>query len=55
MLISSLDIIVLTPCQGKRAHWSADNTAMHVVRSRKGVVFIDELDLVGVHIRICWR
>ncbi|KAJ3934002.1 MAG: hypothetical protein NXY57DRAFT_1047546 [Lentinula lateritia] len=31
--------------QGKRAHWSADNTAMHVTRSRRGVIFIDELDL----------
>ncbi|KAJ3852177.1 hypothetical protein EV368DRAFT_82784 [Lentinula lateritia] len=31
--------------QGKRAHWAADNTAMHVTRSRRGVIFIDELDL----------
>ncbi|KAJ3844708.1 hypothetical protein F5878DRAFT_63651 [Lentinula raphanica] len=31
--------------QGKRVHWSADNTAMHIVRSRKGVIFIDELEL----------
>ncbi|KAJ4001525.1 hypothetical protein F5050DRAFT_1796489 [Lentinula boryana] len=31
--------------QGKREHWSADNTAMHVVRSRRGIVFIDELEL----------
>ncbi|KAI3618752.1 gelsolin repeat [Moniliophthora roreri] len=31
--------------QGPRAHWSSENTAMHVVRSRNGLVFIDELDL----------
>ncbi|KAI0675065.1 hypothetical protein C8Q78DRAFT_965332 [Trametes maxima] len=31
--------------QGTRTHWSAENTAMHVVRSRHGLVFIDELDL----------
>ncbi|TFK73967.1 hypothetical protein BDN72DRAFT_875452 [Pluteus cervinus] len=31
--------------QGSRAHWSAENTAMHVIRSSKGVVFIDEIDL----------
>ncbi|KAI0645465.1 hypothetical protein C8Q79DRAFT_1001065 [Trametes meyenii] len=31
--------------QGTRAHWSAENTAMHVVRSRHGLIFIDELDL----------
>ncbi|KIK67282.1 hypothetical protein GYMLUDRAFT_1019883 [Collybiopsis luxurians FD-317 M1] len=35
----------LTVRQGKRVHWSADNTAMHVIRRRKGVVFIDELEL----------
>ena len=32
--------------QGTRAHWSADNTAMHLVRSLHGLIFIDELDLV---------
>ncbi|RPD78315.1 hypothetical protein L226DRAFT_567972 [Lentinus tigrinus ALCF2SS1-7] len=31
--------------QGTRAHWSAENTAMHLVRSLQGLVFIDELDL----------
>ncbi|KAF9263290.1 hypothetical protein L218DRAFT_973111 [Marasmius fiardii PR-910] len=31
--------------QGSRTHWSAENTAMHIVRSRRGQVFIDELDL----------
>ncbi|KAF9024846.1 hypothetical protein BDZ89DRAFT_1162052 [Hymenopellis radicata] len=31
--------------QGSRAHWSADNTAMHVVRSKGGYITIDELDL----------
>ena len=33
--------------QGPRAHWSAENTAMHLVRLQHGVVFIDEHDLVG--------
>ena len=32
--------------QGTRAHWSAENTAMHLVRSLQGLIFIDELDLV---------
>ncbi|KAI0743870.1 hypothetical protein C8Q80DRAFT_1107264 [Daedaleopsis nitida] len=31
--------------QGSRAHWSAENTAMHLVRSLQGLIFIDELDL----------
>ncbi|KAI0769641.1 hypothetical protein BD413DRAFT_477512 [Trametes elegans] len=31
--------------QGTRTHWSAENTAMHVVRSHYGQIFIDELDL----------
>ncbi|KAI0695962.1 hypothetical protein C8T65DRAFT_664443 [Cerioporus squamosus] len=31
--------------QGTRAHWSAENTAMHLVRSLRGFIFIDELDL----------
>ncbi|KAI0633313.1 hypothetical protein C8Q77DRAFT_1057913 [Trametes polyzona] len=31
--------------QGTRTHWSADNTAMHVVRSLQGVIYIDEVDL----------
>ncbi|KAF8556105.1 hypothetical protein OG21DRAFT_1409687 [Imleria badia] len=31
--------------QGTRAHWSSENTAMHVVRSSDGHVLIDEIDL----------
>ncbi|KAG6378251.1 hypothetical protein JVT61DRAFT_13957 [Boletus reticuloceps] len=31
--------------QGTRAHWSSENTAMHVVRSNDGHVLIDEMDL----------
>ncbi|KAL4260612.1 Gelsolin-like domain-containing protein [Pleurotus pulmonarius] len=31
--------------QGTRAHWSAENTCMHLVRLSDGVIFIDELDL----------
>ncbi|KAI0685205.1 hypothetical protein BC835DRAFT_1385556 [Cytidiella melzeri] len=31
--------------QGLRAHWSAENTAMHLVRSLHGVIYIDELEL----------
>ncbi|KIY67156.1 hypothetical protein CYLTODRAFT_422772 [Cylindrobasidium torrendii FP15055 ss-10] len=31
--------------QGSRVHWSAENTAMHVVRSRNGYILIEELDL----------
>ncbi|KAI0823308.1 hypothetical protein BC628DRAFT_524655 [Trametes gibbosa] len=31
--------------QGTRTHWSADNTAMHIVRALQGVVYIDEVDL----------
>ncbi|KAL1715806.1 hypothetical protein EV715DRAFT_255726 [Schizophyllum commune] len=30
--------------QGSRTLWSSENTAMHVVRSYEGVVYIDELD-----------
>lgn len=33
--------------QGTRTHWSAENTAMHIVRSREGVIYIDEVDLVS--------
>lgn len=33
--------------QGTRAHWSRENTAMHVIRSLRGLIFIDELDLVS--------
>ncbi|KAJ8468524.1 hypothetical protein ONZ51_g9590 [Trametes cubensis] len=36
--------------QGTRTHWSADNTAMHVVRSLHGLIFIDELDLGIKHL-----
>ncbi|THG99521.1 hypothetical protein EW026_g2852 [Hermanssonia centrifuga] len=31
--------------QGIRAHWSSENTAMHLVRAFGGVTYIDELDL----------
>jgi len=31
--------------QGTRAHWSSENTAMHLVRSYRGAVFLDEHDL----------
>ncbi|KAG2126300.1 hypothetical protein DEU56DRAFT_543361 [Suillus clintonianus] len=31
--------------QGTRAHWSSENTAMHVVRSSGEQIFIDEVDL----------
>ncbi|KAF9066151.1 hypothetical protein BDP27DRAFT_1331038 [Rhodocollybia butyracea] len=31
--------------QGKRTHWSPDNTAMHVVRSKWDTIFIDEIEL----------
>ncbi|KAH6913911.1 hypothetical protein BKA70DRAFT_1096251 [Coprinopsis sp. MPI-PUGE-AT-0042] len=31
--------------QGTRAHWSAENTAMHLIRSSRGVIFVDEHDL----------
>ncbi|KAI1796359.1 hypothetical protein LXA43DRAFT_1157380 [Ganoderma leucocontextum] len=31
--------------QGTRAHWSPENTAMHIVRSLRGLIYIDELDL----------
>ncbi|KAG8213638.1 hypothetical protein J3R82DRAFT_10327 [Butyriboletus roseoflavus] len=31
--------------QGTRAHWSCENTAMHVVRSNAGHILIDEIDL----------
>ncbi len=34
--------------QGTRAHWSPENTAMHVVRSLGGLIYIDELDLVSL-------
>ncbi|TFK44823.1 hypothetical protein BDQ12DRAFT_673637 [Crucibulum laeve] len=35
----------LTIRQGSRAHWTADNTAMYLIRSYNGVIFIDEHDL----------
>uniref|UniRef100_D8QC06 Gelsolin-like domain-containing protein n=1 Tax=Schizophyllum commune (strain H4-8 / FGSC 9210) TaxID=578458 RepID=D8QC06_SCHCM len=34
----------LSTRQGSRTLWSSENTAMHVVRSYEGVVYIDELD-----------
>ncbi|EKM54575.1 uncharacterized protein PHACADRAFT_258517 [Phanerochaete carnosa HHB-10118-sp] len=30
--------------QGTRAHWSRENTAMHLARSANGVIYIDELE-----------
>ncbi|KAG5648543.1 hypothetical protein DXG03_003154 [Asterophora parasitica] len=36
---------VLAIRQGTRAHWSSDNTAMHLVRSLGGVIVVDEKDL----------
>ncbi|KAI6135697.1 hypothetical protein EV401DRAFT_2203316 [Pisolithus croceorrhizus] len=32
--------------QGSRAHWSSENTTMHVIRSNNKQILIDELDLV---------
>ncbi|THV02373.1 hypothetical protein K435DRAFT_351754 [Dendrothele bispora CBS 962.96] len=37
----------LTIRQGVRAHWSADNTTMHVIRSKNGIIHIDEVDLTA--------
>ncbi|KAJ7446184.1 hypothetical protein B0H11DRAFT_2085464 [Mycena galericulata] len=31
--------------QGSRAHWANENTAMHIVRSMHGVIYIDQVDL----------
>lgn len=31
--------------QGSRAHWSSENTTMHVIRSNSNQILIDELDL----------
>ncbi|KAG9316307.1 hypothetical protein JVU11DRAFT_2338 [Chiua virens] len=31
--------------QGTRAHWSSENTTMHIVRSSEGHILIDEIDL----------
>ncbi|KAJ6500014.1 hypothetical protein C8R47DRAFT_1110051 [Mycena vitilis] len=31
--------------QGSRAHWANDNTAMHIVRSMDGLIFIDQVDI----------
>ncbi|KAG6845915.1 hypothetical protein H0H87_000721 [Tephrocybe sp. NHM501043] len=36
---------VLAIRQGTRTHWTSENTAMHLVRSLGGVIFIDEKDL----------
>ncbi|EJD42707.1 hypothetical protein AURDEDRAFT_114944 [Auricularia subglabra TFB-10046 SS5] len=36
--------------QGPRAHWSADNTAMHRVRAVGNVIFIDQQDLEIVNL-----
>lgn len=31
--------------QGVRAHWTPENTTMHLIRSKGGVIFVDEHDL----------
>ncbi|KAJ7091265.1 hypothetical protein C8R44DRAFT_891662 [Mycena epipterygia] len=31
--------------QGSRAHWANENTAMHIIRSMHGVIFIDQVDI----------
>ncbi|KAJ7251553.1 hypothetical protein B0H12DRAFT_1234182 [Mycena haematopus] len=31
--------------QGSRAHWTNDNTAVHIVRSLNGVIFIDQVEI----------
>ncbi|ETW80802.1 hypothetical protein HETIRDRAFT_476500 [Heterobasidion irregulare TC 32-1] len=31
--------------QGSRSHWTAENTTMHLIRSHRDVIFIDEHDL----------
>ncbi|KAJ7497417.1 hypothetical protein FB451DRAFT_1120918 [Mycena latifolia] len=31
--------------QGSRAHWANENTAMHIIRSMHGVLFIDQVDI----------
>ncbi|KAG6873429.1 hypothetical protein C0995_015854 [Termitomyces sp. Mi166 len=36
---------VLAIRQGSRTHWTPENTAMHLVRSLGGVVYVDEKDL----------
>jgi len=33
--------------QGTRAHWTPENTTMHIVRAYDHIVFIDELDLTA--------
>ncbi|KAF7376251.1 Gelsolin repeat [Mycena sanguinolenta] len=31
--------------QGSRAHWANDNTAVHIIRSLNGVIFIDQIEI----------
>ncbi|KAJ7780539.1 hypothetical protein DFH07DRAFT_433564 [Mycena maculata] len=31
--------------QGSRAHWANENTAMHIVRSMHGVIFLEQVDI----------
>lgn len=40
-------IFILHHIQGTRTHWSRENTAMHVVRSTHGLIYIDEVELVS--------
>lgn len=42
-LVATLGGLLATR-QGTRAHWSRENTAMHLVRSSNGVLYIDELE-----------
>ncbi|KAJ7178409.1 hypothetical protein C8R43DRAFT_872132 [Mycena crocata] len=36
---------ILAIRQGNRVHWANENTAMHIVRSLHGVIFIDQVDI----------
>ncbi|KAF5370757.1 hypothetical protein D9758_001968 [Tetrapyrgos nigripes] len=41
------DKLAIRQVRGVRVHWSADNTGMHVIRSKKDVIYIDEVDLTA--------
>jgi hypothetical protein len=34
--------------KGTRAHWTPENTTLHLARRLNGVIYIDELDFVSV-------
>lgn len=38
--------------QGMRAHWSAENTTMHLIRACYGLVYIDEQEMVSLSTRL---